>query len=313
MQVPLMSRVLTVATRAGALAIAQTQSIITALNKTHADLHIKIKEITAEGDKDRRTALWKLKTTGFFTSKLEDALLAHQADFAVHSFKDLPTQQRKELTVAAVCQRQCVEDCLLAAGSTTSIDQLQPSAKIGTSSPRRIALLRHIRPDLEPTDIRGNVTTRIRKLNEATFDAIILARAGIERLGLADNIASCFDPKEFIPAAAQGALAVQTRAADTETTELIAAIDDQKDRITCDAERRILSTMQCGCHAPAGAFAQIIEDDIIIRAFISDLQATNFIRREITGPVVDADKLAEELARELLDAGGKDILKSLER
>ena len=308
-----MSRVLTVATRAGALAITQTQSIIIALKKTHADLHIKIKEITAEGDKDRRTALWKLKTTGFFTSKLEDALLAREADFAVHSFKDLPTQQREGLSVAAVCQRQFVEDCLLANTSITSIEQLQPSAKVGTSSPRRIALLKHLRPDLQPSDIRGNVTTRIRKLKEAQFDAIILARAGIERLGLADNIASCFDPKEFIPAAAQGALAIQTRADDTETTEIIAAIDDQKDRATCDAERRVLATMQCGCHAPAGAFAQIIKDDIIIRAFISDLQAANFIRREITGSVAEADKLAEQLAHELLAAGGRDILSSLER
>jgi hydroxymethylbilane synthase len=308
-----MTKVLTVATRAGALAITQTQSIITALKKIHPDLQIKIKEITAEGDKDRRTALWKLKTTGFFTSKLEDALLAREADFAVHSFKDLPTQQRKELTVATVCQRQFVEDCLLAGSSIASIEQLQSSAKIGTSSPRRMALLRHLRPDLQPSDIRGNVATRIRKLNEATFDAIILARAGIERLGLADNIAFCFEPREFIPAAAQGALAIQTRTADTETTELIAAIDNQNDHTTCDAERRVLATMQCGCHAPAGAFAQIIKDDIMIRAFISDLQATNFIKREITGPVADADKLAEQLAHELLDAGGKDILKSLER
>jgi hydroxymethylbilane synthase len=313
MQVLLMTRVLTVATRAGALAIAQTQSIITALKKIHPDLQIKIKKITAEGDRDRRTALWKLKTTGFFTSKLEDALLARQADFAVHSFKDLPTRQQQGLTVAAVCQRQFVEDCLLAGSSITSIEQLQPSAKIGTSSPRRIALLRHLRPDLEPTDIRGNVTTRLRKLQQAKFDAVILARAGIQRLGLADNIAFCFDPKEFIPAAAQGALAVQTRADDSETAELIAAIDDQNDHTTCDAERRVLSTMQCGCHAPAGAFAEIIRGDIIIRAFISNLQGTNFIKREITGPAADADKLAEEVAHELFDAGGRDILKGLER
>lgn len=308
-----MTRVLTVATRAGALAITQTQSIITALKKTHADLHIKIKEITAEGDKDRRTALWKLKTTGFFTSTLEDALLAREADFAVHSFKDLPTQQREGLSVPAVCQRQFVEDCLLANTSITSIEQLQPSAKVGTSSPRRIALLKHLRPDLQPSDIRGNVATRIRKLHEAKFDAIILARAGIERLSLADNIAFCFEPKEFIPAAAQGALAVQTRTDDAETVEIIAAIDDKRDHVTCDAERRVLSTMRCGCHAPAGAFAEINKDDIIIRALISDLQATNFIKRQITGPAADAAKLAENLAHELLDAGGGDILSSLER
>jgi hydroxymethylbilane synthase len=166
---------------------------------------------------------------------------------------------------------------------------------------------------LQPTDIRGNVTTRIRKLREGNFDAIILARAGLERLGLSDRISFSFDPEQFIPAAAQGALAVQTRADDSRTTELIAAIDDKKARTTTFAERHILSTMQCGCHAPAGAFATINEDDVIISAFISDLEGKNFIRRDITGPAHDADKLAEKIAHQLLNAGGREILEKLER
>ena len=306
-----MADVLTVATRAGKLAVAQTEIVIAALEKTHPDIEIKIRTITTKGDIDRRTALWKLTTTGFFTTQVEDALLTGQADFAVHSFKDLPTQQRRGLTVAAVLNRQFAEDCLIAADSVSSIEQLPESAKIGTSSPRRIAQIRHLRPDLQPTDIRGNVTTRIRKLREGKFDAIILARAGIERLGLSDKVAFCFDPKKFIPAAAQGALAVQTRADDDQTTKLVAVIDDEKARTTTFAERHILSTMQCGCHAPAGAFAEILGDDIIISAFISDLQGKNFIRRDITGPAADADKLAEELAHQLLNAGGADIIKAL--
>ena len=305
--------VLTVATRGGALAVAQTEIVIAALRQVHPDIRIKIKAVTTRGDRDRRTALWNLKDTGFFTSQLEDTLLAGQADFAVHSFKDLPTRQREGITISAVFDRQFAQDCLISANSIRSIEQLPKAAKIGTSSPRRIAQIKHLRPDLQPTDIRGNVTSRLRKLHEGKYDAIILARAGIERLGLSDNIAFSFDPTEFIPAAAQGALAVQTRTDNTETAELIAAIDDQRARVTCDAERRVLSAMQCGCHAPAGAFAEIIKDDIIIHAFISNLQGTNFIKRKIRGPVADADKLAEELARELLDAGGKDILKSLER
>jgi hydroxymethylbilane synthase len=166
---------------------------------------------------------------------------------------------------------------------------------------------------LQPTDIRGNVTTRITKLREGKFDAIILARAGIERLGLSDKVAFCFDPKKFIPAAAQGALAVQTRADDDQTTKLIAAIDDEKARTTTFAERHVLSTMQCGCHAPAGVFAEIVGDNIIISAFISDLEGKNFIRRDITGPAPDADNLAEKIAHQLLNAGGKEILEKLER
>ena len=307
-----MAQLLTVATRAGKLAITQTQSVVAVLKRIHPNIEIKIKTITTKGDRDRRTALWKLTTTGFFTTQVEDALLAGQADFAVHSFKDLPTQQRQELTVAAVCQRQFVEDCLISADSASSIEQLPKAAKIGTSSPRRIAQIKHLKADLEPTDIRGNVTTRIRKLREGKFDAIVLARAGIERLGLRDEVSFCFDPKQFIPASAQGALAVQTRADDTATTKLIAAIDDEKARTTTFAERRVLSTMQCGCHAPTGAFAEIVGDDITIRAFISDLEGKNFIRREVVGPVTEADKLAEKLANELLDAGGSDILEKLE-
>jgi hydroxymethylbilane synthase len=303
-----MAQVLTVATRAGKLAIAQTQSVVTALERIHPNIEIKIKTITTKGDRDRRTALWKLTTTGFFTTQVEDALLTGQADFAVHSFKDVPTQQREGLTVAAVCQRQFVEDCLISGGSVRSIEQIPKAAKIGTSSPRRIAQIRHLRPDLEPIDIRGNVTTRIRKLREGKFDAIVLARAGIERLGLSDKISFCFDPQQFIPASAQGALAVQTRTDDA-VSELIAAIDDEKARTTTLAERRVLSTMQCGCHAPAGAFAEIVGDDIAICAFISDLEGKNFIRRDITGPAADA--LAENIANELLNAGGSDILASL--
>ncbi len=308
-----MAHVLTVATRAGKLAIAQTEIVTAALKKIHPDIEIKIKTITTEGDRDRRTALWKLKTTGFFTSRVEDTLLADEADFAVHSFKDLPTHQRQGLTIAAVCSRQFAEDCLIAADSVSSIEQLPQAAKIGTSSLRRMVQIRRLRPDLEPTPIRGNVLTRIRLLEERKFDAIILARAGIERLGLSDKISFCFDPQQFIPAPAQGALAVQTRADDDATSELIAAIDDEKAHTTAFVERRVLSVMQCGCHAPAGAFAAIDKDDIIICAFISDLEGRNFIRRRITGPAANADTLAEKLANQLLDTGGSEILEKLER
>ena len=308
-----MTKILTVATRAGSLAIAQTQSIIAALKRIHPDIEVKFKTITTKGDRDRSTVLWKLTTTGFFTTQVEDAILRGEADFAVHSFKDLPTRHREGLAIAAVCQRQFVEDCLISVNSARSIEQIPKAAKIGTSSPRRIAQIKRLRPDLEPTDIRGNVPTRIRKLREGKFDAIILARAGIERLGLNDEISLCFDPKQFIPAAAQGALAVQTRSDDATVSEFIAAIDNEKARTTTLAERRVLSTMKCGCHAPAGAFATINEDDMIICAFISDLEGKDFIKRDATGPVAGAEALAEKIAHELLDAGGREVLEKLER
>jgi hydroxymethylbilane synthase len=312
---------LIVATRGGALAIAQTEHVIATLKKIHPGLEIRIKEITTTGDKDRRTALWTLKETGFFTSQVEDALIAHQADFAVHSFKDLPTVQRKGLIIAAVFDRNFVEDCLVAKqplhrkASLTgdSIEKLPAGAKIGTSSLRRAAQLKHLRSDLEPKPVRGNVQTRLRKLGTGQFDAILLARAGLERLGLAGKISLIFDPAIFIPAPAQGALAVQTRADDVETNKIIAAIDGQDARTTTTAERKILTTMQCGCHAPVGAYAEIDDSDIYIHAFISDLQGEKFIKRELSGPAKDAENLAEKIARELLQAGGKEILESLEK
>lgn len=304
---------LTVATRGGALALAQTEHVIAALKKIHPDLEIRIKEITTAGDKDRRTALWTLKETGFFTSQVEDALTAHLADFAVHSFKDLPTAQREGLAIGAVFDRNFVEDCLVAKEPVVSIDQLPKDAKIGTSSLRRAAQLKHLRADLVTALIRGNVQTRLRKLDSGQFDAILLARAGLERLGLADRISFVFDPAVFIPAPAQGALGIQTRADDNETNEIIAAIDDQNARTTTTAERKILTTMHCGCHAPVGAYAEIAASDIHIRAFISDLDGKNFISRELIGPTNDAEKLAEKIAKELLDAGGKEILESLEK
>ena len=305
--------VLTVATRGGALAIAQTKHVVATLKKIHPGLEIEVRQVTTTGDRDRRTALWNLKDTGFFTSQLEDVLTAGEADFAVHSYKDLPTAEREGLTVAAVFDRNFVEDCLVCTSPIDSLEQLPKGAKIGTSSLRRVAQLRHLKADLEPAPIRGNVQTRLKKLDTDEFDAVLLAHAGLERLGLADRISLVFDPTEFIPAPAQGALAIQTRADDAETNKLIAAIDDENARITTSAERKILTTMQCGCHAPVGAFAKITESDITIRAFISDLQGQNFIARQTAGPDAEAENLAKTLAEELLNAGGKRILASLEK
>jgi len=306
-----MRDVLTIATRGTELALAQTQNVISLLKEKYPGMRIKIKKVAAEGDKDTRTVLWELKATGFFTSLLEDALAAGEADFAVHSFKDMPTKEREGLTIAAVCERRWAEDCLIGADSPGSIEQLKDSARIGTSSLRRMVQIKNLRKDLKPVPVRGSVLTRIRRLEEGKFDAIILARAGMERLGLGEKISFCFDPQRFIPAPAQGALAVQVRKDDVETSRLISAINDEKTRVVTLAERRILLTMRCGCHTPVGAFAKIVGDDIIIWAFVSDLTAENFIRRQIAGPIKDAEKLAEKLANELLQAGGRKILENL--
>jgi len=306
-----MKKTFTVATRGGALASVQTQFIVSQLSQLNPGLQFVIKNVTTEGDKDRRTTLWELKSSGFFTSQIEDCLLAGEADLAVHSFKDMPTSQREGLAVTAVLDRRFPQDCLVAGDKVSSIDNLPPAARIGTSSLRRTVQIRRLRADIVTAPIRGNVATRIRYLEEGDFDAVILARAGLERLGMGGKMSVCFDTQQFIPSPAQGALAVQTRSNDAATMQLVAAIDDKKVRLVTSAERHILEVTQCGCHAPVGAFAAVCGDDIIIDAFISDTEGRRFIRQDIRGPADDALKLADKLAKGLLDAGGKEILKLL--
>jgi hydroxymethylbilane synthase len=306
-------KTLTVATRRGELAIAQTRMVIAAVKDRHPDVEVRIKEVTSAGDRDRRTVLWDLKDTGFFTSRLEDVLVAGEADFAVHSFKDLPTRQRESLTVSAVYNRHYPQDCVLARKPVDTFDRLPRGARIGTSSLRRAVQLRHLRNDIVPVPIRGNVQTRIRKLHEGELDAIVLARAGVERLGLTDRISFTFDPHQFIPAPAQGALAIQTRAADDNTNEILAVIDDPQARAVTDAERQVLVRLKCGCHAPVGAYAECTGDTITLEAFIANVTGIEFLRTRTTGPLSEARQVGSEAARELLAAGGRRILDALEK
>ena len=294
-----MKKSLIIATRTGSLAIVQTQIVISAIQKLYPALDIRIKKIASQGDKDRRTTLWELKSTGFFTSLLEDALLAGQADLVVHSFKDLPTAIREGLTIAAVLDRKYPEDCLVTASLIKSLDELPKEAIVGTSSLRRTVQLKRLRNDLRCVPIRGNVTTRLKKLEQGDFDAIVLARAGLERLGLSGKISIIFDPTKFIPSPAQGALAVEVRADDAETKEIVSKLDDKDSRITTTAERQVFSALGCGCHAPAGVFAQVFSDQITISACFSDPDGQNFSHATLSGPIAQSAKLAQTIADKL--------------
>ena len=302
---------LTVATRSSPLALAQTQIVIDALKNIHHDIDVKLNTITTKGDRDKTTALWQLKGYGFFTSQLEQALLDGHADFAVHSFKDMPTELTKGLTIAAVPQRNFPEDVMVADLSANSLQDLPSTAKIGTSSPRRIAQLKYLRPDLNIVPVRGNVHTRVEKLQSGDFDGIILARAGLERLGLAEKISFVFDPDIFIPAPAQGALAVQTKGDRKDIINLLEAIDDEKTHLAVHAERTVLARLHPGCHAPVGVFAKIADSDIMIRAFVADLDGKNYLQKQAEGKVCDSQKLVEALADELIKAGADKIIERL--
>jgi hydroxymethylbilane synthase len=287
--------------------------VIALLRERHPRLQVGTREITSEGDRDRRTVLWQLKDAGFFTSRLEEVLLAGEADFAVHSFKDLPTRQREGLTIAAVCDRRFTEDCVVASRQARSLAGLPPAARVGTSSLRRIAQLKHLRPDLCPVPVRGNVQTRLRKLGSEGLDAIVLARAGLERLSLAARISFVFDPEHFVPAAAQGALAIQARSDDPEVGKILADIDDEQARVLTTAERQVLVATECGCHAPVGAHASLNGEELRLTAFISDRQGGTLLKRQLAGAASSPRQVGENLAEQLLQAGGRDILDELEK
>jgi hydroxymethylbilane synthase len=299
---------ISIATRGGALALAQTQLIAALLKQQWPDLDYRLHVVTTQGDRDQRTALWDLPnalgTEGFFTTQLEQALLAARADVAVHSLKDLPTRQAEGLTIGAVCLRQFPEDCLVASGEIRSLDALARGAKVGTSSHRRAVQVRQVRSDLRVVPIRGNVETRLSKLDAGQVDAVILARAGLERLGLAHRISSVFDPRQFIPAPGQGALAVQVRLEDPQTYQVVAAIDDPQARRLVEAERQILVTTGCGCHAPVGAFAEVVGSQVHIHAFMADPEGSHVVRRQIAGPIAQSQALARQIADDLVRNAG---------
>ncbi len=301
---------LRIATRSSNLAIIQTQIVVDEIAKHNPALEFEIVEIKSEGDIDKKKPLWKLSETGFFTAAVENALRQNKADIAVHSYKDLPIGANDKIVTAAVLDRRFCQDCLICTGKIESLKDLPKGAKIGTSSLRRKAQLLHARSDLKCEPIRGNVPTRINQVEKGQFDGTVLAYAGLERLGLIDKISLSFDPTEFIPAPAQGAIAVQARAGDSATLKLLAEIDDKPSRITSDTERLVFHRLKAGCHVPAGVFAQITGDNITVYAFVSDENGRKFINRKKQGALKSAKKVAEQLADELLKAGAGKLLKN---
>jgi len=300
--------VLRIATRASALALAQTRLVADALTCAHPGLDVWIVPVKTAGDRDTENPLWKLPGSGFFTSALEEALLENTADVAVHSFKDLPALSPANLHIPAVFERRFPQDAMVCAGNISCLDRLPRGARVGTSSPRRIAQLRLLRPDVKFVDMRGNIETRLAKLDRGDCDAIILARAGLERLGLAGRISFSFDPRLFLPAPAQGALAVQTRANDKKIIALAAGVDHLPTRLTVMAERNVLARLHPGCHAPIGVFAELDNSDIIIRAFVADPNGQTFIRKQVQGRKDKAAQLADQLADELIRSGAAGLI-----
>jgi len=300
-----------IATRGSKLALAQANLIKNRLGSVAPDTPVTIVEISTKGDRDTSDFLYKSSSVGYFTSEVENALLSHEGDIAVHSLKDLPTTITRGLTVSAIPRRESVCDVIVTTKKLSSIEDLPPKARIGTSSLRRITQLKRLRPDLDCQPLRGNVETRIQKIRDGQVDAIVIAQAGLNRLGLSDRISLVLDPTEFIPAPGQGALAVQTRRDDVELCRLVEALDDPVTRLTVETERRILAGLHGGCSIPLGVYCHVENETLHIHAILSNLAATQHIQKTASCPIKCAMDTADEMTAHILNAGGKEILDEL--
>ncbi|MDT4919389.1 MAG: hydroxymethylbilane synthase [Pseudonocardiales bacterium] len=309
------TRVLRVGTRASALARTQTGSVVAAL-----DVPVEIVPIVTEGDRSA-AAVAELGGTGVFVSALRTALVEQQIDVAVHSYKDLPTAPADGIAIAAVPLRADPRDALVARDGLT-LGELPPGSRIGTGSPRRAAQLRALGLGLEIVPVRGNVDTRLGRVGAGDLDAVVLALAGLRRLGRDGEVTEVLDPIQVLPAPAQGALAVECRSADEHTRALLAALDDADSRAAVTAERALLAALEAGCSAPVGALAVVVEgelghgaegDDgpeVFLRGSVTALDGSDAVRLSATGPTTDAEGVGRRLAAELLADGADTMMGS---
>lgn len=293
---------LTIGSRGSQLALWQAHWIQARLETLGQQCQIEI--IKTTGDKITDVALSQVGSKGLFTKEIEEALLSGTIDLAVHSLKDMPTELPVGLTLAAIPEREDPRDALIG----HALEDLTKGARVGTGSLRRAAQLRAFRPDLQIEDIRGNLDTRLRKLDEGRYDAIVLASAGLRRLGWEHRITELFNPGIMCPAVGQGALAVETRDDEGPAFQIAKRLEHAESRARVTAERAVLAALGGGCQAPIGAHAYIDDETLFLIALIVSPDGKQIVRQAKTGPFTDAVALGRELAEHLLDAGGKQIL-----
>lgn len=305
---------LRIGTRGSSLALWQANHIAESLAKLHG-VGTELVRIRTSGDRLQSASVAQVNDAidgkggkGIFIKEIEDALLSGSVDLAVHSMKDVPTETPSELTFGAITRREDPRDCLISRGGL-ALDALQRGARVGTSSLRRQAQLRHRRPDLEAADLRGNVDTRIRKLESGEFDAIILALAGVTRLGAREKVTQIFDEELMLPAVGQGALGIETRGGDAQTTQLVAALDDEETRACVTAERALLRELRGGCQVPIGAWGRMRSGELHLEAAVFSASGAESLRFDEAGLPDEAAAIGIRLARALIDAGADRILR----
>jgi hydroxymethylbilane synthase len=299
-----------IGSRGSALALWQTAWAKTRLEQQHR-IAVRMEVIQTTGDKIRDVPLAQAGgTKALFTKEIEDALLAHRVDLAVHSMKDVPTELPRGLAIAAVGEREDPRDAWISR-SGAKLEEIPSGARVGTSSLRRTCQLRHVRPDLDIQPLRGNLDTRLRKLDEGQFDAIVLAAAGLKRLGLLSRATELLSPERVIPAIGQGALAIEIRSEDTRAKELVSCLDHRPTHLATLAERSLLKRLGGGCQVPVAAHAVIEGETLRLVALVASVDGTQIVRASGSGPLATAPEIGLAVAEELLHRGADKILKAI--
>jgi len=302
---------LVIGTRSSKLALWQANYIAACLRDQYPGIEVNLVHIVTTGDKILDVPLAKIGGKGLFTKELEIAMLRGEIDLAVHSLKDMPTELPEGLLLAAITERADAGDAFISPKYGT-VENLPQGAKVGTSSLRRKAQLLKYRPDLVIHDLRGNLDTRLKKLDTGDLDAILLAVAGLKRLGWQERITQVLPSEICLPAVGQGALAIEARSDDEEVLEMLAFLNHQETRLAVEAERAYLAEVEGGCQIPIGVYATVNQGVLNLEAAILSVDGVRQIRKTISGAPAEAKQLGKVLAQNMLDAGGREILQELE-
>lgn len=306
----MLEKTLKIATRQSPLALWQANYVKDSLQQLYPDLTVELVPMVTKGDVILDSPLAKIGGKGLFVKELENALLNKEADIAVHSMKDVPMQFPEGLGLAVICKREDPRDAFVS-NSYRTFAELPRGAVVGTSSLRRQCQLKALRPDLDIRSLRGNVGTRLSKLDNGDYDAIILASAGLIRLGLADRIASFIEVEQSLPAAGQGAVGIECRTDDVQVKQLLAPLADAETTCCVLAERAMNNRLQGGCQVPIGGYAVLQQGQLYLRALVGDVDGSQIIRAEGKSAVENADVLGVQIAEQLLAQGADKILQSI--
>jgi hydroxymethylbilane synthase len=303
-------REIKIGTRGSALALAQARGVAAQISGRYPDCRVELVIIKTTGDKIQNVPLAQIGGKGLFIKEIEEALFRGQVDLAVHSLKDMPAEVPAGLGLGAVPPREDWRDAFISS-RYANLAEIPPGGRVGTGSLRRRVQLLHRRPDLEVVPLRGNVDTRLKKMESLGLDGLILAAAGLNRLGLAHIYRGCVPESDMLPAVGQGALGLEVRTGDQDLLDLLAFLDDSPTRLAVTAERAFLARLEGGCVVPVAALGRVAGDSLHLEAMISDLEGRRLLREGRTGPVTAAAELGTRLAASLLAQGGGEILAAL--